>query len=339
MDLTLEQLQGMTDTQVWEMVRQALLQVVFAGDSRLSPVFIASTILIALAIWLARRPGEGFWSWLFPRRVYRTKSFWVDVKLWLTGGVLRVLGLFSMLAFAPLLADRIQVFLAGDQSPQSSWPPILIGLILFATSDFVGYWVHRLFHERPRLWPFHALHHSAEQLNPITVARKHPVYDIFAAIARALLTGLVQGLLLGLVVGSVDIATIMGANLFYYAFNLAGANLRHTHIWLSWGPVAEHVLISPAQHQVHHSIDPVHFDKNYGEVLAIWDWAFGTLYVPRGDEKLEFGLADQKGRRIAQPHDSWRSAMIEPFTASFNRSRRRSRAAAGRLTSQSADTD
>ncbi|WP_421703899.1 sterol desaturase family protein [Aliiroseovarius sp.] len=338
MDVTLDQLQMMSEAELQMVAQDLLMQLMFGGASRLSPVFMASMILIALALWLARRPGEGFWAWVFPRRVYRTSSFWVDVKLWITGGVLRALGLFSLLAFAPLLADRVQTILAGDNAPTSTWPPILIGLILFATSDFTGYWVHRIFHERPRLWPFHALHHSAEELNPVTVLRKHPVYDVFSAVARAMLIGLLQGLLLGLVVGTVDVVMIMGANLFYYAFNLAGANLRHTHIWLSWGPVVEHVLVSPAQHQIHHSINPAHFNKNYGEVLAIWDWMFGTLYVPHGVEKLEFGLADLKGRRIAQPHGTLRAALIEPFVASFDQAKRRKRAAAGRLEAESGTT-
>jgi len=334
MELTLSQLQAMSDAEVWALFRQALINIAFNGSSRLSPVFVATMLLIALALWMSRKPGEGFWAWVFPRRVYRTGSFWVDVKLWITSRLLGALGLFSFLAFAPFLADRIQSLLAGDHAPQSTWPPLLIGLILFATSDFAGYWVHRLFHERPRLWPFHAVHHSAEQLNPVTFARQHPVNEIVAAIARALLTGLVQGMLLGLVVGTVDVMTIMGLNLFYYAFNLAGANLRHTHIWLSWGPLVEHVLISPAQHQIHHSIDPRHFDKNYGEVLAIWDWMFGTLYVPEGQEDLEFGLGDRKGRRIAQPHGTWRAAMVEPFLAAFSRDRRSNRDRADRLAAE-----
>ena len=331
MELTLDDVNAMSNSEVLSLARDMLVQLALGGGSRLSPIFWVSMLLIALALWLRRRPGHGFWAWVFPARVYRTSSFRVDVKLWLTGFVLKAFGLFSLLAFAPLLADAIQTGLAGGDAPTSTWPPVLIGLILFMTSDFSTYWVHRVFHEYPWLWPFHALHHSAEELNPITAYRKHPLYDVFSTTTRAALIGTVQGLLLGLVVGTVDVATILGVNLFYYAFNMAGANLRHTHIWLSWGPVVEHVLISPAQHQIHHSTDPKHFNKNYGEVLAIWDWMFGSLYVPDGPEDLEFGLADLKGRRIAQPHGTWRAALIEPFVASLNRSKRRKRAAAGRL--------
>lgn len=75
----------------------------------------------------------------------------------------------------------------------------------------------------------------------------------------------------------------------------------------------EHILISPAQHQLHHSSDPRHHDKNYGEVFAIWDLMFGTLFVPDGPEKLTFGIADGDGVRIEQPPVGLKSAIIGPF--------------------------
>jgi hypothetical protein len=49
--------------------------------------------------------------------------------------------------------------------------------------------------------------------------------------------------------------------------------------------------MSPAHHQIHHSSDPIHFNKNLGSCLAVWDWLFGTLYVPgKAREKLSFGV-------------------------------------------------
>jgi sterol desaturase/sphingolipid hydroxylase (fatty acid hydroxylase superfamily) len=49
--------------------------------------------------------------------------------------------------------------------------------------------------------------------------------------------------------------------------------------------------MSPAHHQIHHSRNPAHFNKNLGSCLAVWDWLFGTLYVPAAEpEKLAFGV-------------------------------------------------
>jgi sterol desaturase/sphingolipid hydroxylase (fatty acid hydroxylase superfamily) len=68
------------------------------------------------------------------------------------------------------------------------------------------------------------------------------------------------------------------------------AALQHSHVWLSYGPILEHLLISPAQHQIHHSRLDAHHGRNFGTTLALWDWLFGTLYVIRGREDLSFGL-------------------------------------------------
>ena len=61
----------------------------------------------------------------------------------------------------------------------------------------------------------------------------------------------------------------------------AYVHLQHSHMWISFRGLLGRVFISPAHHQVHHSDNPKHFNTNYGSCLALWDWMFGTLYVPR----------------------------------------------------------
>ncbi|MDC0136437.1 sterol desaturase family protein [Sulfitobacter sp.] len=106
-------------------------------------------------------------------------------------------------------------------------------------------------------------------------------------------------------------------------FNALGANFRHSHIWISYGPVLEHILISPAQHQVHHSVATKHHDKNYGSIFAIWDWIFGTLYVPKTVETLTFGVSDGTGKPMEQPYPTLMAAMVLPFKESGQAIRRR----------------
>ncbi len=50
------------------------------------------------------------------------------------------------------------------------------------------------------------------------------------------------------------------------------------------------LFISPAQHQIHHSTDPKHWNKNFGYIFAFWDLFSKTLYVPEHRETLEFGV-------------------------------------------------
>ena len=58
-----------------------------------------------------------------------------------------------------------------------------------------------------------------------------------------------------------------------------GANLRHSHVKLKYPSFLEYIFISPHQHQIHHSDNPIHFNKNMGSKLAIWDWLLGTLVL------------------------------------------------------------
>ena len=73
----------------------------------------------------------------------------------------------------------------------------------------------------------------------------------------------------------------------------AYVHLQHTHMWIAFRGVFGRIFISPAHHQVHHSADPKHFNTNFGSCLALWDWMFGTLYVPQKErEPLVFGVPD-----------------------------------------------
>jgi len=225
-------------------------------------------------------------------------------------------GLFNVVAFSAIIASTMADSVSLGTSI-GTLHPVLVAMLLLVVSDFSTYWVHRIHHENRIIWPFHSLHHSAEVLTPITVYRKHPVYDLISSFVRGGLIGTLQGIFLVVFEQGPSFLTIAGVNMFYVLFNIAGSNLRHSHVWLSFGPPLEHFLISPAQHQIHHSLAPQHHNKNYGEVLAIWDWMFGTLYVPCETEVLEFGLADTDGKRLRQRHDSLTAALLVPFIDSY----------------------
>jgi len=94
--------------------------------------------------------------------------------------------------------------------------------------------------------------------------------------------------------------TFLGTHAIIWASNLVG-NLRHWHVWLSYGPTLNRWLISPAHHQLHHSCEERHMGCNRGFELAIWDRLYGTLYVPpEYPEEFRMGLNDGSDGR-------WRS--------------------------------
>lgn len=261
-------------------------------------LFVGAFLLLSLigwCVWHRREEPGGFFRFLFPARIWRHPSTRHDAVL--TAINLAVSPFSAALAVATggwlAHATSVAVSRATDWNPGFSWDVWSIAgltLALALVSDLATYVVHRLHHAVPWLWEFHKVHHSAEVLSPLTIFRKHPVFDLCSRMLKALLVGPLMGLVFALFAGPVGVWTAMGTNAVYAAFHLGGAGLRHSHVWVSYGPLVEHVFISPAQHQIHHSREPRHWDRNFGQVFALWDWIFGSLYVPRGREEFRLGV-------------------------------------------------
>ncbi len=292
-------------------------------QSRLAAFYLLLTVLIVAVLWLARGRPTSFVAYLLPKEVYLHKSNLVDIKIFLFNSLLSASGLFAAVTMTPLMTTKVLNGLLTLTGASIAPVELTFGklalatLIMILTLDFCKYWAHRLHHEAAILWPFHALHHSAEIMTPLTANRNHPVFIVLRLLIYTVVVGIVQALVLFLLMGKIEILTIGAVNAGYFMFNALGSNLRHSHVWLSYGRVLEHVFISPAQHHIHHSIERKHFNKNYGEVFAIWDLMFGTLYVPKSYEALTYGLVSNSGKPIEQPYPNLRSALLHPFADSW----------------------
>lgn len=174
--------------------------------------------------------------WIAPKHVYSHRSNLMDIKLFVVNRLLAVSGLFGALVFLPFVAFLVVSSLPGTRvetgiAPVFSWQTSLLAtMLIVVSSDFCKYWTHRIMHEWPSLWPFHAVHHSAEVLTPLTLARAHPMEMILRNFVISLILGAVQGLMLFAFAAEVSLMTIVGANAIYFLFNHLGANLRHSHI-------------------------------------------------------------------------------------------------------------
>lgn len=160
---------------------------------------------------------------------------------------------------------------------------------LFIASDFTRYWLHRWLHRVPFLWEVHKVHHSAKVLTPLTFYRVHPIENFLFGFRYALVIGLVSGIFLYLFGAKIGLMEVYGVNVFVFAFSFIGSNLRHSHIGLSYPTWLEKYIISPKQHQMHHSVKYTH--KNFGGYLALWDRVFGTLEISNKIGYLKFGLS------------------------------------------------
>jgi sterol desaturase/sphingolipid hydroxylase (fatty acid hydroxylase superfamily) len=304
---------------VWRVVENGVSLVLMPLDHREKFGLVYFLISFALgAVLLARQEDEagqraGLLARLFPRAIYTHPSARLDYGLVLLNRVFTPAVLITRLLSSAWIAAAVGAALAALFGPAQPLAPGMYGLVLFTilfalTMDLADYLQHRLHHRVPLLWPFHRLHHSAEVLTPLTALRTHPVEQVVGSLVSTPLLGCVTGIAGYWLIDRPEPLTFFGAHfllVFFYA--CCGVHLRHSHIWLSWPPALSHVLVSPAQHQVHHSRAPRHWNKNYGNVLAVWDWLFGSLYVPRDREALEIGLPE------GQPHRTIIAAYFVPF--------------------------
>lgn len=284
-------------------------------------IYLLSALFIAVALYVWRKPqmpGTSLAKFLFPKAVWLHRSARTDYLF-----VLITMPLWYLLASPHLLSSvsvgngTVSAFTdwIGEWSANSQ-PHLGVGIAytiaLLVAADLSVYVGHRLLHRFPLLWEFHKVHHSAEVLTPITIYRVHPVEHLLMGLSGAIMIGVVTGIFLYLFPHDLTPVTVLGVNAGRFAFYLIGVNLRHSHIWLSFGPKLEHFFLSPAQHQIHHSNHPRHYDRNFGSELAIWDWMFGSLYVTdQRQEVLTFGLGEQENRKLTTPLQLY----ISPFVS------------------------
>lgn len=294
----------------WSSFTEAIGQILGAFtdlNSGLAWPFLFVSTLIAWGVFtLAKKrgdaPTQSFGAFLFPRHVYRHPSAMLDYKLYGINTLFKYLFIVPIMVGIGLVGYKAMTAIVIDglswESPRTM-PPVY----LFATAfgwfllyDFINYCSHVLFHKVPMFWSFHRVHHSAEVLTPVTAYRTHPMELLLPAVLQAPVIGLASVFYQNLLPHDMEMATVFGVSLFPFVFGLFGHHLQHSHVWLSFGPVLSRVYISPAQHQIHHSIDPQHRDKNFGVKFAVWDALFGTLYIPKAPETIRVGLPDADPR-------------------------------------------
>lgn len=150
-----------------------------------------------------------------------------------------------------------------------------VGILVIA--DLTQYWVHRLFHSVPRLWMFHAVHHSAATMDWLAGSRLHLV-DI--AVTRAL--SYVPIYWLGFAEGPL---------FAYIIFVSVHATFIHSNFRIEFGPL-KWLIATPRFHHWHHTSDSTSLDKNFAVHLPVIDRIFGTYYFPPAAWPTGYGVKD-----------------------------------------------
>jgi len=168
-------------------------------------------------------------------------------------------------------------------------------LILFLAYEIGYYFDHYIKHRISFLWELHKLHHTADVLTPLTNFRNHPIDSLVFGYNLAFFIGGATGVLDWLLNRKTEIFAVDGKNILFLVFLWTIGHLQHSQFWIPFRGVWGYLVLSPAHHQIHHSDDPKHFNRNLGSVLAVWDWMFGTLEIPTTkNPRLTYGV-DEAG--------------------------------------------
>ena len=258
---------------------------------------------------------------LFPVAIWKNPSSLLDVKIFMLIQGLKYIIIVPPIAylfteFSSFLLDVLNTTFEPMhnktvEADNAWWETLLYSLIVFICIDFGFFISHYWSHKSKYLWCFHKVHHSAPVLNPFTAFRFHPLDYVwnfafstcFVALAGALCRYTFYHGEMGFF--------LLGNNMIIGLAFLTTHNLRHSHIWLDY-PKGFRWLISPVQHQMHHSCEARHIDKNFGYLLACWDRWFGTLYIPQGKESFQLGVKNMPEQGIFS-HRTVYSTLVAPF--------------------------
>ncbi len=205
---------------------------------------------------------------------YQNKKYYKNKDTLCTSGLVVGNILMSLTIKGATLALHFYLYEFRVFDISNSIPVWLLWVLTFVLIDFVFYIYHRCSHKIRFLWAIHMSHHSSEEMNfgvSLRQAWLGPVSKIpFFAILP----------LIGL-----DPTVIAVAGVISTLWGVVG----HTQMVGKLGPL-EWILNTPSHHRVHHGSNPEYIDKNYGNLLIIWDRLFGTFEPEKA--KVTYGLVN-----------------------------------------------
>lgn len=225
----------------------------FGLDFFVLRLLFTGLLFIPLETLFPRRPEQGIfrYEWREDLFYYLVSSMMVQVLTWL-----------SFIPANTLLAvtswGEFRAWVAG-------LPFIVQFIAIMFFTDLAQYWLHRLFHQIPALWRFHAVHHSAQNMDWIAGARMH-----FLEILILRGVTVIPAIILGFAQGPVNAYIFV---VYLYA-TFVHANLGWRFGWV------ERFLVTPRFHHWHHGIEKEAIDVNFAVHFPFLDRLFGTHHLP-----------------------------------------------------------
>lgn len=288
----------------WEVIESSYLSAAkglwhkivdpFTSDGYLNLFYFL--ILISVLVWIL----EIALPWRKKQAIFR-RDFWLDSFYMFFNFFL-----FRVLIFAALVRLTFLLFVSflelfGYQGgafidlSQLHWGIQFV--LFFLIADIAQWGVHILLHRVPVLWRFHKVHHSVKEMGFAAHLRYHFMENVFYQPAKFVALSLLFGF---------DLEYVF---YIYYSTTLIG-HLNHANLNMDYGPL-RYVLNNPKMHIWHHAkeLPEKHpYGMNFGISLSIWDYLFGTAYLPHDGRDIELGFDEDE----VYPQ-SFLGQLIEPF--------------------------
>src|SRR5258706_7007018 len=159
----------------------------------------------------------------------------------------------------------------------SNWPVLGQLAFFFVIHDFYIYWFHRLQHRSNLLWRTHEAHHSVDDVDWLSGTRSHAL--------EIMINQTIEFLPI-VVLGAAPEVALMKATL-----DAVWGMYIHSNLDVRAG-MLQRVLNGPQMHRWHHATELPLPGRNFATKLAIWDWLFGTAYLP-DNKPARYGLLDE----------------------------------------------
>jgi len=224
-------------------------------------------LLIAMPAFLVLVLLEKWYGWYKKNDTVPTNDMLSSLSSGVTNVTKDVLGLSIAIISYGWLVDHVAL-----THVNASW---LTFLIAFVALDFSGYWVHRINHEYNIFWNNHIIHHSSEEFNLACALRQS-----ISSFVRIFTVFLLPAAFLGV---PTEVIAVVGPIHLFAQF------WYHTQHIKRMG-FLEHFIVTPAHHRVHHAINPIYLDKNYGQIFIFWDKLFGTFQEELEDVPAVYGV-------------------------------------------------
>lgn len=152
--------------------------------------------------------------------------------------------------------------------------PIWIQLIIFTvTHDIYIYFMHRWQHNNKWLWRIHEAHHSPKKVDWLSGSRSHAL--------EILINQTVEFAPIILLGSPPEVVAYKGLISAVWGMYIH-SNIDVKSGWL------QKIINGPEMHRWHHSTGKGR-NRNFATKFAIWDWLFGTAYLPESKPD-EYGL-------------------------------------------------